>query len=51
MLHNCSAYNPSTGIHNHFDSLLMAEGILLLGGKCVILSRTGLLDALPASGQ
>ena len=43
------AHGSSNGIHGHFDSLPMAEEIIVR--ECVILTRTGLLDALSASGQ
>ena len=49
MLYTYPAHDSGTGIHHYYHSLPMAEGII--ARKCVILTRTGVLDALSASRQ
>ena len=49
MLHTYPARGSGTGIHHYFQSLPMVEGIIVR--KCVILTRTGVLNALSAARQ
>ena len=49
MLYTYPAHDSGTGIHHYYHSLPMAEGIIVR--KCVILTRTGVLNALSAARQ